>query len=193
MAEHEEIPAIGKHDSGKTQPFIRHLAVVPYPGQGHINPMMRLCTRLASKGLLMSIVVTEEWLGFITSGQEPSPNLRLFSIPNVLPSELRHGADLTGFMEAVHTKMAEPVDWLIGSLEPPFQGLLLICSFLGRLMWPRGGVFRWVCCIRWHRLCFLSSITLMTWFLGYICLPTSQVRMGHIDTLPLLQDPLFEW
>ncbi|ERN01326.1 hypothetical protein AMTRI_Chr03g53700 [Amborella trichopoda] len=114
MAE-QKIPVVQEPDPGHAEPMI---VAIPYPGQGHINPMMRLCMRLASKGALIRIVVTEEWLSFMTSAQEPPPNVRLLSIPNVIPSELSRAADWVGFVQAVNSTMEEPVDRLIDSIEP---------------------------------------------------------------------------
>ncbi|XP_020519844.1 UDP-glycosyltransferase 87A2 [Amborella trichopoda] len=86
--------------------------------------MMGLCLRLASQGALIIIVVTEEWLGFMTSAQEPLPNVQLRSIPNVIPSELSRAADWSGFVEAVYSMMDEPVDRLIDSIEPMVSVIL---------------------------------------------------------------------
>ena len=71
-----------------------HVVAMPYPGHGHINPMMNLCKILASKtnetiniDIIVTFVVTEEWLGFI--GAEPKlDNIRFATVPNVVPSEL---------------------------------------------------------------------------------------------------------
>ncbi|XVF68451.1 hypothetical protein PTKIN_Ptkin11bG0004000 [Pterospermum kingtungense] len=97
-----------------------HIVAIPYPGRGHINPMMNLCKFIVSKSdtILISFVVTEEWLGFI--GSDPKPDrIRFCSIPNVLPSELVRGANLFGFMEAVWTKMDAPFECLLDQLQPP--------------------------------------------------------------------------
>ena len=101
-------------------PTLCHVVAIPYPGRGHINPMMNLCKFLASKSdnILITFVVTEEWLGFI--GSDPKPDrIRFCSIPNVLPSELVRAANLFGFMEAVWTKMDAPFECLLDQLKPP--------------------------------------------------------------------------
>ncbi|ERN01324.1 hypothetical protein AMTR_s00002p00256070 [Amborella trichopoda] len=102
--------------------------------------MMLLCTRLASKGVLISLVVTKEWLGFLTSAQEPPPNVRLLSIPNVLPSEVSRAADVTGFMEAVHTNMEEPADHrLLSSIETVSLIIAdMFISWAADVAWRRG-------------------------------------------------------
>ncbi|KAE8655293.1 putative UDP-Glycosyltransferase superfamily protein [Hibiscus syriacus] len=68
---------------------ICHVVPVPYPGRGHVNPMMNPCKLLCSKtsNILITFVVTEEWLGFISSDKKPF-NVRFRTIPNVGPSEL---------------------------------------------------------------------------------------------------------
>ncbi|XP_010931537.1 UDP-glycosyltransferase 87A2 [Elaeis guineensis] len=104
-----------------------HVVAIPYPGRGHINPMMSVCRLLASRGLLVSVVLTEEWLGLLCSGSAPPPlpNLRLVSIPNVIPSERSRGADLNGFFQAVYTRMEAPVERLLERLEPPADSIVV--------------------------------------------------------------------
>ncbi|XVE58969.1 hypothetical protein DITRI_Ditri05aG0006200 [Diplodiscus trichospermus] len=97
-----------------------HIVAIPYPGRGHVNPMMNLCKLLVSKSnnFLISFIVTEEWLGFI--GSHPKPDsIRFCSIPNVVPSELVRAADLFGFVEAVWAKMDAPFESLLDQLKPP--------------------------------------------------------------------------
>ncbi|XVE58968.1 hypothetical protein DITRI_Ditri05aG0006100 [Diplodiscus trichospermus] len=108
-----------------------HIVAIPSPGRGHINPMMNLCKLLVSKSsndILISFVVTEEWLSFI--GSHPKPDsIRFCSIPNVVPSELVRAADLLGFAEAVWTKMDAPFECLLDQLQPPAT-LILADTFL---------------------------------------------------------------
>ncbi|XP_058107389.1 UDP-glycosyltransferase 87A1-like [Magnolia sinica] len=101
-----------------------HVVAVPYPGRGHINPMMNLCKLLSSyQGLIITFVVTEEWLGFIGSDPKPS-NIRLRSIPNVIPSEVGRGSDFAGFIEAVYTKMGDPFEQLLDRLDQPISCII---------------------------------------------------------------------
>ncbi|XVF46190.1 hypothetical protein PTKIN_Ptkin03bG0007400 [Pterospermum kingtungense] len=102
-----------------------HVVAIPYPGRGHINPMMNLCKLLASRkhDLLITFVVTEEWLGFIGSCAKPD-NIRFASIPNVIPSELVRAADFPGFYEAVITKMEAPFENLLDTLELPVTAII---------------------------------------------------------------------
>ncbi|GMP90367.1 hypothetical protein CsSME_00041534 [Camellia sinensis var. sinensis] len=93
---------------------------MPSAGRGHINPMMNLCKLLASRShhILVTFVVTEEWLGFI--GSDPKPdNIRFRTIPNVLPSELVRAANMAAFIEATMTKMEEPFERILDRLETP--------------------------------------------------------------------------
>ncbi|XP_043725901.1 UDP-glycosyltransferase 87A1-like [Telopea speciosissima] len=94
-----------------------NVLAMAYPSRGHINSMLNACTLLASKGVPVTFVVTEEWLTLIAP--ESSPNLRFLSIPNVIPSELTRTSDYAGFVEAVYTKMEAPFDQLLDGLEPP--------------------------------------------------------------------------
>ncbi|XP_059660282.1 UDP-glycosyltransferase 87A1-like [Cornus florida] len=108
--------------SAEIEPMGRcHVVALPYPGRGHINPLINLCKLLVSRSsddLLITFVVTEEWLSFI--GSEPKPaNIRFRTIPNVLPSELVRSADMPSFIDAVLTKMEEPFEQLLDRLEQP--------------------------------------------------------------------------
>ncbi|XP_028792427.1 UDP-glycosyltransferase 87A1, partial [Neltuma alba] len=101
-------------------PMEGHVVVMPYPGRGHINPLMHLCNILLSKNshILFTFVVTEEWHGFI--GSDPMPrNIRLRTIPNVIPSERGRGNDMVAFLDAVMTKMEAPFEHLLDRLHPP--------------------------------------------------------------------------
>ncbi|KAL8485217.1 hypothetical protein ACS0TY_027496 [Phlomoides rotata] len=99
-----------------------HVVAMPYPGRGHINPMLNLCSAVAerSAAVLITVVVTEEWLGLIGSMKKP-PNMSFAAIPNVLPSEKVRGDDILGFAMASLTKLEEPFERLLdgGGLRPP--------------------------------------------------------------------------
>eukprot|EP00252_Welwitschia_mirabilis_P024025 TRINITY_DN696_c0_g1_i4.p1 TRINITY_DN696_c0_g1~~TRINITY_DN696_c0_g1_i4.p1 ORF type:complete len:482 (-),score=35.18 TRINITY_DN696_c0_g1_i4:367-1812(-) len=43
-----------------------HAVAVAVPGQGHINPMMNLCKKLAAKGIAISFVLTHSWKNIIS-------------------------------------------------------------------------------------------------------------------------------
>ncbi|KAE8039344.1 hypothetical protein FH972_011765 [Carpinus fangiana] len=114
-------------DPAKTYPSnFCHVVAMPSPGRGHINPMMSLCKLLALKRpqqILVTFVVTEEWLGFIGSDPKPA-NVRFATIPNVIPSELGRAKDFQGFVEAVYTKMEAPFEELLDRLEPPVTAIV---------------------------------------------------------------------
>ncbi|XP_028787980.1 gallate 1-beta-glucosyltransferase-like [Neltuma alba] len=38
-----------------------HVFLVSFPGQGHVNPLLRLGKRIASKGLLVTFCTHESW------------------------------------------------------------------------------------------------------------------------------------
>lgn len=113
-------------DCGNKMSGQRHIVIVPYPGRGHINPMINLCRLLASRDkLLISFIVTEEWSELVSSSSAPLPHsLQLCTIPNVIPSERTHGTDHSGFVLAVYTKMAAPVEELIQRLHPPVGSII---------------------------------------------------------------------
>ncbi|KAK7300881.1 hypothetical protein RJT34_11732 [Clitoria ternatea] len=96
-----------------------HVVAIPYPGRGHVNPMMNLCKLLLhyNPNIPVTFVITEEWLHLI--GSDPKPdNIRFASIPNVIPSEHVRANDFASFLEAVMTKMEAPFDHLLDRLQP---------------------------------------------------------------------------
>ncbi|CAJ1970677.1 unnamed protein product [Sphenostylis stenocarpa] len=122
------------HNSGGGGSGLCHLVAMPFPGRGHINPMMNLCKILASKRpqeILITFVVTEEWFGFI--GADPKPDaIRLATIPNVVPPERQKAANFPVFYEACMTNMEAPFDRLLDRLEPPPTAILGCVE----LRWP---------------------------------------------------------
>ncbi|XP_010032972.2 UDP-glycosyltransferase 87A1 [Eucalyptus grandis] len=97
----------------------RHIVAMPYPGRGHINPVMNLCKILSSRvpDITITFVVTEEWLGLIGSESRPA-NISLAAIPNVLPSELVRAQHYDEFIDAVFAKMGGPFEELLDQLRP---------------------------------------------------------------------------
>ncbi|XP_031271780.1 UDP-glycosyltransferase 87A1-like [Pistacia vera] len=97
---------------------ICHLVALPYPGRGHINPMMNLCKLLVSRrpDILITFIVTEEWLGFIGYATKPE-NIRFATVPNVIPSELVRANNFFAFLEAVFTKMEAPFEKVLDEVE----------------------------------------------------------------------------
>uniref|UniRef100_A0A1J3JZ60 UDP-glycosyltransferase 87A2 n=1 Tax=Noccaea caerulescens TaxID=107243 RepID=A0A1J3JZ60_NOCCA len=99
---------------------LRHVVAMSWPGRGHINPMMILCKRLVRRypNLIVTFVVTEEWLGLI--GSDPKPDrIHFATLPNLIPSELVRANDFTGFVDAVHTRLEEPFERLLDGLNSP--------------------------------------------------------------------------
>ncbi|KAM0948723.1 putative trans-zeatin O-beta-D-glucosyltransferase [Dioscorea sansibarensis] len=102
-----------------------HIVAMPYPGRGHINPLLHLAGHLSTRGLLITVVLTEEWLGLLaTSPTPPPPAVQFRSIPNVIPSEHGRAADFNGFLDAVNTKLEEPFERLLEGLSPPPAAIL---------------------------------------------------------------------
>ncbi|KAL0417469.1 UNVERIFIED_CONTAM: UDP-glycosyltransferase 87A2 [Sesamum radiatum] len=108
-----------------------HVVAVPYPGRGQINPMLNLCKVVAERSddIFITVVVTEEWLGFIGSMEKPA-NISFAAIPNVVPSERVRGEDVTGFAVAVLTKMEKPFERLLEELCLPPPTVIIADAFL---------------------------------------------------------------
>ncbi|KAF3560316.1 hypothetical protein F2Q69_00011881 [Brassica cretica] len=113
------------------QPFgVCHVVAMPWPGRGHINPMMNFCKRLLrDPTLIVTFVVTEEWLGFI--GFDPKPNrIHFATLPNLIPSELVRANNFTGFIDAIYTNLEEPFEHLLDSLSFPPPTVIISDTFV---------------------------------------------------------------
>ncbi|KAL3518014.1 hypothetical protein ACH5RR_020603 [Cinchona calisaya] len=109
-----------------------HVVAMPFPGRGHVNPMMNFCKHISMTRpttTLITFIVTEEWHGFISSDPRPA-NIRLVTIPNVIPSEIGRAKDWAGFIRASLTKLEAPVEELLDRLEPPKPNVIVHDTFL---------------------------------------------------------------
>lgn len=106
------------------------IVALPFPGRGHINPMMNLCKQLVSRNpnVFITFVVTEEWLSFISSGYGNHNNIRFETIPNVIPSELVRARDFLAFVESVSTKMEAPFEKVLDFLQVEAAGVSTIIA-----------------------------------------------------------------
>ncbi|KAI3526501.1 hypothetical protein L1887_05757 [Cichorium endivia] len=116
---------------------MHQVVVVPYPGRGHINPLLNFCYFLSSRlnqhnqTSIFTVIVTEEWLGFIDPDLKHG-NIRFATIPNVLPSELNRGSDMIAFLTAVKTKMERPFEEVLDQMELPAELIIADAS----MSWP---------------------------------------------------------
>ncbi|KAA8533094.1 hypothetical protein F0562_033373 [Nyssa sinensis] len=67
--------------------YAGHVVVLPYPCQGHINPLLQFAKRLASKGVKATIATTHYTVNFICA-------------PNVCVEPISDGFDKGGFAQA---------------------------------------------------------------------------------------------
>ncbi|CAA7047982.1 unnamed protein product [Microthlaspi erraticum] len=119
-------------DPIKIQPLgVRHVVAMPWPGRGHINPMMNLCKRLVRRdpNLIVTFVVTEEWLGLIGSNPKPD-SIHFATLPNLIPSELVRANDLTTFIDAVFTRLEEPFEQLLDNLSFPAPSAIIADTYV---------------------------------------------------------------
>ncbi|KAK4275445.1 hypothetical protein QN277_018527 [Acacia crassicarpa] len=111
-----------------------HVVALPFPTRSLINPMINLCKFLASKTpneVIITVVVTEEWLGYIESYPKPH-TIRVATIPDLMPSDGQMVHDVPGFVEAIATKMRTPFEQLIDKLEPPVTAIVGDAN----IVWP---------------------------------------------------------
>ncbi|GLJ20516.1 hypothetical protein SUGI_0373420 [Cryptomeria japonica] len=79
-----------------------HVLVIPYPGRGHLNPMMHLALKLASHRISIAFVLTESWHKIITQVDEDpftrASNLRAALIPNCVVGESQRARNFAEFL-----------------------------------------------------------------------------------------------
>lgn len=108
-----------------------HIVAVPFPGRGHVNALMNMCSLLAARGAEVTFVVTEEWLGLLRAASPAPPaGVRLRAIPNVIPSEHGRAADHSGFLDAVATEMEAPFERLLDGLDGPPPAALVADTYV---------------------------------------------------------------
>ncbi|CAI9107058.1 OLC1v1006333C1 [Oldenlandia corymbosa var. corymbosa] len=111
-----------------------NIIAIPYPGRGHINPLMNFCKQLIStaqpnNNIQITVVVTEEWQELLSPDPVPE-TMRFVAIPNVLPLEGSRGKSFQAFVEAILTKMEPAVDSLLDRLEIPDPSIILSDAYL---------------------------------------------------------------
>uniref|UniRef100_A0A803Q0U6 Uncharacterized protein n=1 Tax=Cannabis sativa TaxID=3483 RepID=A0A803Q0U6_CANSA len=102
-----------------------HVVAMPYPGRGHINPLMNICKELVSRNarLLVTFVITEEWLGLL--GSDPKPDrVRFRTVPNVIPSEHGRAKNFSGFFQSVTNNLKAPFEELLDRLDTPVNVII---------------------------------------------------------------------
>jgi hypothetical protein len=163
----------------------RHVVAVPYPGRGHINPMLVVCSQLAAADstLTFTVVVTEEWHDLLDTAGVVSTlpeRVRFATIPNVIPSERGRGADPIGFIEAVNAKMGEPVERLLDQLMLERKPEAIVADTY--LTWglARGAGYR---CARSGLWQPPSSWRFSTWTGGRRPMPVKGKKVYHQNSL----------
>ncbi|XP_039127001.1 UDP-glycosyltransferase 87A2-like [Dioscorea cayenensis subsp. rotundata] len=116
---HHPSPSMTSSPAHSLKPH--HIVAMPYPGRGHINTLLNLAGHLSTHGLLVTVVVTEEWLSLLSP---PPCAVHFRSIPNVIPSEHGRANDFNGFLDAVNTKLEKPFERLLEGLDPPPEAIL---------------------------------------------------------------------
>lgn len=109
-----------------------HVVAMPFPGRGHINPMLNFCKlmiSLSDNTVIITFIVTEEWHGLLESVTLPD-NLRLTTIPNVIPSEIGRVNDWPGFIRSTLVNLEAPVEQLLDQIELPKPSVIIYDTYL---------------------------------------------------------------
>lgn len=108
-----------------------NIIAIPYPGRGHINPMMNFCKLIASTqpNILITFIVTDEWHKLLSSDHFPA-TVQFSTIPNVLPSETCRGKTFSTFLEALFSKVESEVEKLLDRIKIPKPSIILADTYL---------------------------------------------------------------
>ncbi|MCO5581292.1 hypothetical protein L7F22_035171 [Adiantum nelumboides] len=78
---------------------LAHIVVLPFAQQGHINPLMQLSRKLASRGADVTFVVSENTASTAAAGA--LPNLKIVGIPDNLPPERSKGSSFRDSVDSM--------------------------------------------------------------------------------------------
>lgn len=102
-----------------------HVLALPYPSQGHINPMLQFCKRLVSKNLKATLAITN----FISTSMNPKPGsvgldtisdgydqagfTQADSVDSYLATLKIHGSETLAELIKKHKGSAHPIDCIV--------------------------------------------------------------------------------
>ncbi|KAJ9543426.1 hypothetical protein OSB04_023133 [Centaurea solstitialis] len=118
---------------------MNQVVMIPFPGRGHINPMLNLSHLLSSlinhpnRTTVFTVIVTKEWLRLLNPDPN-QPTVHFATIPNVLPSELHRGSNMIAFLTAICTKMKRPFEEVLDRMETEVPVNLIIAD--ANMLWP---------------------------------------------------------
>lgn len=117
-----------------------HVVFVPYPAQGHINPLMQLAKLLHLRGFYVTFVNTEfnhrrlirsKGLDFVKG----LPDFRFEAIPDGLPpSEVDATQDLWALSDSIQRNCLEPFRELVAELSSSMEAPPVTCIVSDGLM-----------------------------------------------------------
>ncbi|CAL5332767.1 unnamed protein product [Camellia sinensis] len=102
-----------------------HAVCIPYPAQGHINPMLKLAKLLHHKGFHITFINTEFNHCRLLKSQGPhsisgTPSFRFETIPDGLPpSEFDATQDIPALCHSILHNFLNPFRVLLAKLNPP--------------------------------------------------------------------------
>ncbi|KAI5067669.1 hypothetical protein GOP47_0018197 [Adiantum capillus-veneris] len=98
-----------------------HIVVLPFAQQGHINPLMQLSRKLASRGAEVTFVVSENTASKAAAGA--LPNLKVVGVPDNLPPERSKGSSFRDSVDSMINMEASFAD-LLGRLHDQVSALV---------------------------------------------------------------------
>uniref|UniRef100_A0A0D6QS53 Glycosyltransferase n=1 Tax=Araucaria cunninghamii TaxID=56994 RepID=A0A0D6QS53_ARACU len=107
---------------GPVQYIKPHVVVLPYPAQGHVNPMMEFSKRLASKNIHVTFVITEASRARMLQAQgsvlaSPLPDIQFETISDGLPVDFDRHKDVQRVLGLLQTVGGQTFEELIHRLE----------------------------------------------------------------------------
>eukprot|EP01018_Ginkgo_biloba_P017683 Gb_30616 [translate_table: standard] len=119
-----------------------HALVIPYPAVGHVNPMMHLSKRLASRGTIVTFVTTHAFHSHMMKSQLATPStdlqtdhdlglhIRPAQISDGLPLEFDRSANFNEFLLSMDRNVEAEIEKLILNLNAASSDQLPPLSFI---------------------------------------------------------------
>ncbi|EFJ07309.1 hypothetical protein SELMODRAFT_22868, partial [Selaginella moellendorffii] len=159
-----------------------HVLVVPFPAQGHINPMLHLSDRLASMGVLVTFVNTRSNHDKILKSNCEADSLRFVSVPDDCLPQAKLLSHLELFLDTAATSMRDEVEKIVEQLMGDLSAPTITCIISDAFFyWTRDVAQKF----GFSRACFWTSSATFALISCYIPFLRENLEDGGtLDSIP---------
>ena len=99
-----------------------HVLVIPFPVQGHLNPLIRLSQMLSSRGIIVTFINTESNHSKMMKARsyhhdisvgDPNSNIRFAQVSDGLPLDFDREANVVEYSRSLNNEMRDSAEDLI--------------------------------------------------------------------------------